>query len=131
MQELQKGWSFYEVFNAQGECLTHGFIDANMDLERMPESYLQDNRPKLAVAWELDTDALYYLRVEFEGETLYGALRMFFNAEERAKQPQTFAYKLSNTWIHPNEEEILTCVLYKASGEEVLVKALYGKYHDS
>jgi len=126
-QPLQKGWSFYEVFNAQGECLTHGFIDANMDLERMPESYLQDNRPKLAVAWELDTDALYYLRVEFEGETLYGALRMFFNAEERAQQPQNLMYKLSNTWIHPNEEEILSCVLYKASGEEVLVKALYGQ----
>jgi hypothetical protein len=131
MQELQKGWSFYEVFNAQGECLTHGFIDANMDISHLPKGYLQDNRPKLAIAWELDTDALYYLRVEFEGETLYGALRMFFNAEERAKQPQTFAYKLSNTWIHPNEEEILTCTLYKASGEEVLVKALYGKYHDN
>jgi len=67
------------------------------------------------------------LRVEFEGETLYGALRMFFSAEERAKQPQNFAYKLSNNWIHPNEEEILSCVLYKASGEEVLVKALYGQ----
>jgi hypothetical protein len=130
-QPLQKGWSFYEVFNAQGECLTHGFIDANMDISHLPKGYLQDNRPKLAIAWELDTDALYYLRVEFEGETLYGALRMFFNAEERAKQPQTFAYKLSNTWIHPNEEEILSCVLYKASGEEVLVKALYGKYHDN
>ena len=130
-QKLQKGWAFHEVFNAQGEPLTHGFIDANMDLERMSESRWQDNRPKLAIAWELDTEALYYLRVEFEGETLYGALRMFFNAEERAKQPQNFAYKLSNTWIHPNEEEILTCVLYKASGEEVLVKALYGKYHDN
>ncbi len=130
-QKLQKGWAFHEVFNAQGEPLTHGFIDANMDLERMPQGYLQDNRPKLAIAWELDTEALYYLRVEFEGETLYGALRMFFNAEERAKQPQNFMHKLSNNWIHPNEEEILSCVLYKANGEEVLVKALYGKYHDS
>ena len=66
----------------------------------LPQGYLQDNRPKLAIAWELDTEALYYLRVEFERETLYGALRMFFNAEERAKQPQNFMYKLSNNWIY-------------------------------
>jgi hypothetical protein len=131
MQPLQKGWSFYEVFNAQGECLTHGFIDANMDLERMPESYLQDNRPKLAVAWELDTDALYYLRVEFEGETLYGALRMYSYEADHKRMAHDVSNRLYNTWIHPNEEEILTCTLYKASGEEVLVKSLYGKYHDS
>jgi hypothetical protein len=131
MQELQKGWAFHEVFNAQGERLTHGFIDANMDLERMPESYLQDNRPKLAIAWELDTDALYYLRVEFEGETLYGALRMYSYEADHKRMAHDVSNRLYNTWIHPNEEEILTCTLYKASGEEVFVKSLYGKYHDS
>jgi hypothetical protein len=130
MQELQKGWSFYEVFNAQGECLTHGFIDANMDISHLPKGYLQDNRPKLAVAWELDTDALYYLRVEFEGETLYGALRMYSYEADHKRMAHDVSNRLYNTWIHPNEEEILTCTLYKASGEEVLVKSLYGKYHE-
>jgi hypothetical protein len=125
MQELEKGWSFYEVFNAQGELQMRGFIDTSVELAHTPYVNLQDNRPKLAFAWELGTDALYYVRVEFEGETLYGALRMFFNAEERAKQPQTFAYKLSNTWIHPNEEKVLPCKLYKSNGEEFSMQVLY------
>jgi hypothetical protein len=131
MQPLQKGWSFYEVFNAQGECLTHGFIDSNMDISHLPKGYLQDNRPKLSIAWELDTDALYYVRVEFEGSAYYGALAMFSYETDHKRFAYDAKNRLYNTWIHPNEEEILTCTLYKASGEEVFVKSLYGKYHDS
>jgi hypothetical protein len=109
MQPLQKGWSFYEVFNAQGECLTHGFIDANMDLERMPESYLQDNRPKLAIAWELDTDALYYLRVEFEGETLYGALRMYSYEADHKRMAHDVSNRLYNTSPLRNPVLLIWC----------------------
>jgi hypothetical protein len=40
-----------------------------------------------------------------------------------------FAYdaknRLYNTWIHPNEEKVLPCKLYKSNGEEFSMQVLY------
>ena len=131
MQELEKGWSFYEVFNAQGELQMRGFIDTSVELAHTPYVNLQDNRPKLAFAWELDTDALYYVRVEFEGNAYYGALAMFSYETDHKR----FAYdpknRLYNTWIHPNEEKVLPCKLYKSNGEEFSMQVLYDEYSGS
>jgi hypothetical protein len=131
MQELEKGWSFYEVFNAQGELQMRGFIDTSVELAHTPYVNLQDNRPKLAFAWELGTDALYYVRVEFEGNAYYGALAMFSYETDHKR----FAYdpknRLYNTWIHPNEEKVLPCKLYKSNGEEFSMQVLYDEYSGS